>query len=125
MLGNREGQRGQLAPTLGPCGRCPQTVNPNIEVATFFVSFFIDLRLFTITYVLATNDTGLCVREKGCQKAVSEYTYASLYKINVKSMTDVDRQLILNVNNKSGFNQFHIESMICVTRGLKETVHLR
>ena len=42
MLGNREGQWRQLAPTLGQCGWCPQTVSPNIEVATFYIfaSFF-------------------------------------------------------------------------------------
>ena len=36
-------QWGQLAPILGPCGRCPQTVSPNREVATFlyFRSVFI------------------------------------------------------------------------------------
>ena len=36
MLGNREGHWGQLAPTLGLCGRCSQTVSLNITRSFYF-----------------------------------------------------------------------------------------
>ena len=34
--GTGRGQWGQFALTLGPCGRCPQTVSPN-RVVTFYI----------------------------------------------------------------------------------------